>query len=159
MKSPEMLKLVASILICLGAGFVGSLFTTPSISTWYASIQKPSFNPPNWVFGPVWTTLFILMGISLFLVWRKGYADRQVKVALCIFAVQLVLNIIWSFMFFGLRNPLAGLLEIAVLWISIVLTIVYFYNISKAAGLLLVPYILWVSFAAFLNFTIWRLNH
>jgi tryptophan-rich sensory protein len=99
------------------------------------------------------------MGISLFLVWRHGYADRQVKIALVLFAVQLVLNIAWSFMFFGLRNPLAGLLEIAVLWISIVLTIVYFYNISRAAGLLLVPYILWVSFAAFLNFTIWRLNH
>lgn len=159
MKSPEMLKLASSILICLGAGFAGSLFTTSSIPTWYASIQKPSFNPPNWVFGPVWTTLFILMGISLFLVWRHGYADRQVKIALVLFAVQLVLNITWSFMFFGLRNPLAGLLEIAVLWISIVLTIVYFYNISRAAGLLLVPYILWVSFAAFLNFIIWRLNH
>jgi benzodiazapine receptor len=159
LKSPEMLKLAASILICLGAGLVGSFFTTPSISTWYASIQKPSFNPPNWVFAPVWTALFILMGISLFLVWKQGYADRQVKIALVLFAVQLVLNIVWSFMFFGLRNPLAGLIEIVVLWISIVLTIVYFYNISRTAGLLLVPYILWVSFAAFLNFTIWRLNH
>ena len=157
-KAIDILKLVISIIICLGAGFIGSFFTTPAIPTWYAILKRPPFAPPNWLFAPVWTTLFVLMGISAFLVWRRGLNDPQVKIALGIFIVQLILNALWSVMFFGLRSPLAGLIDIAILWIAILLTILNFFKISTAAGLLLIPYILWVSFAAVLNFSIWRLN-
>ena len=157
-KAIDILKLVLSIIICLGAGFIGSIFTTPAIPTWYATLKRPPFAPPNWLFAPVWTTLFVLMGISAFLVWRRGLNDPQVKIALGIFIVQLILNALWSVMFFGLRSPLAGLIDIAILWIAILLTILNFFKISTAAGLLLIPYILWVSFAAVLNFSIWRLN-
>jgi tryptophan-rich sensory protein len=151
-------KLIASIVICQLAGVIGSLFTTPAIPTWYATLRKPSFNPPNWIFSPVWITLFVLMGIAAFLVWNKGLSDQKVKIALSIFAVQLILNVLWSVMFFGLRSPLAGLFDIVVLWMAILLTILYFFRVSSAAGILLIPYILWVSFAAVLNFSIWRLN-
>ena len=154
----EIVKLVTSIIICQLAGFIGSFFTTPAIPTWYATLNKPSFTPPNWLFAPVWTTLFVLMGISAFLVWRKGLNNRQVKIALGIFGVQLILNILWSAMFFGLRSPIAGLIEIVILWIAILLTILIFLKISMTAALLFIPYILWVSFAAVLNFSLWRLN-
>jgi tryptophan-rich sensory protein len=151
-------KLIFSIFICLFAGFIGSFFTTPAIPTWYAMLQKPSFAPPNWVFFPVWTALFIMMGISLFLVWKKGLEDKTVKTAIYIFAGQLVLNALWSFAFFGLRSPLLGLMEIIILWMAILATIVTFKKLSRTAAYLLIPYILWVSFAAFLNYMIWRLN-
>ncbi|MGQ9628148.1 MAG: TspO/MBR family protein [Anaerolineae bacterium] len=154
----EVLKLVISVVVCLLAGFIGSFFTTPSIPTWYATLKKPPFTPPNWLFAPVWTTLFVLMGISAFLVWRRGLDDRLVRIALGIFGVQLILNILWSAMFFGLKSPLAGLIDISILWIVILLTIINFFKISQVAGFLLIPYILWVSFAAFLNFSLWRLN-
>jgi benzodiazapine receptor len=137
---------------------IGSIFTTSAISTWYATLKKPAFTPPNWVFSPAWITLFVLMGISAFLVWNKGLSDQKVKIALSIFVAQLLLNVLWSVMFFGLRSPLAGLIEIAVLWIAILLSILYFFKVSEIAGVLLLPYILWVSFAAILNFSIWRLN-
>jgi benzodiazapine receptor len=151
-------KLITSIVICQLAGVIGSIFTTPAISTWYAALKKPVFTPPNWVFSPAWITLFVLMGISAFLVWNKGLSDQRVKIALSIFVAQLILNALWSAMFFGLRSPLAGLIEIAVLWIAILLSILYFFKVSEIAGILLLPYILWVSFAAILNFSIWRLN-
>ncbi len=151
-------RLIASVVICQLAGVIGSLFTTPAIPTWYATLRKPSFTPPNWIFSPVWITLFVLMGIAAFLVWNKGLSDQKVKIALSIFAFQLILNVLWSVMFFGLRSPLAGLIEIAVLWMVILLTILYFFKVSHVAGILLIPYILWVSFAAVLNFSIWRLN-
>mgnify|MGYP005838745009 CR=1 FL=1 len=154
----EVLKLVISVVVCLLAGFIGSFFTTPSIPTWYATLKKPPFSPPNWLFAPVWTTLFVLMGISAFLVWRRGLDDRLVRIALGIFGVQLILNILWSAMFFGLKSPLAGLIDISILWIAILLTIINFFKISQVASFLLIPYILWVSFAAFLNFSLWRLN-
>ena len=154
----EIAKLVASIVICQGAGLIGSIFTTPAIPTWYAALRKPFFRPPNWLFAPVWITLFTLMGVSAFLVWRKGLDDQQVKVALSIFLVQLILNTSWSVVFFGLRSPLGGLIVISILWVAILLTILNFFKISMTAGLLLVPYILWVSFAGVLNFFIWRLN-
>lgn len=154
----EILKLVMSIVICQLAGVIGSVFTTPAIPTWYATLKKPSFTPPNWVFSPVWITLFVLMGIAMFIVWSKGLSDEGVKIALSIFGVQLILNVLWSVMFFGLRSPLAGLIDIAVLWIAILVTILYFLKVSNMAGILLIPYILWVSFAAVLNFSIWRLN-
>ena len=154
----DLLRLALSIAVCQLAGFVGSIFTRTSVGTWYANLEKPSFTPPNWVFSPVWITLFVLMGIAAFLVWNKGLSDQRVKIALSIFAVQLILNVLWSVMFFGLRSPLAGLIEIAILWIAILLSIFYFLKVSNIAGILLMPYILWVSFAAVLNFSIWRLN-
>ncbi len=157
-KLPETLKLVTSLIICLFAGFIGSIFASPSIPTWYATLAKPSFNPPDWIFAPVWTTLFVLMGISLYLVWNKGLQDKKVRTSLFVFGVQLVLNVLWSFLFFGLHSPFYAFLEIIILWAAIVLTIVNFSKVSRAAGFLLLPYICWVSFAAILNFSIWRLN-
>lgn len=156
-KVPRMTKLITSIAICLFAGVLGSVFTTPAIPGWYATLIKPSFAPPNWLFAPVWTTLFIMMGISLFLIWQKE--DVKVKNALYIFGAQLIFNVLWSAAFFGLRSPLAGLIEICILWILILLTIMKFMEISRTAGLLLIPYIFWVSFAAVINFFIWRLNN
>ena len=154
----EIARLVASIVICQGAGLIGSVFTTPAIPTWYAALRKPSFSPPNWLFAPVWITLFTLMGVSAFLVWRRGLDDPQVKIALTIFAIQLILNTSWSLVFFGLRSPLGGLIVISVLWVAILLTILNFFKISTTAGIVLMPYILWVSFAGVLNLFIWRLN-
>ena len=153
-----MIKLAACIILCLIAGLIGSVFTTPHIPGWYAGLAKPSFTPPSWLFGPVWTALYILMGISLFLVWRAGIGERRVQVALVVFIVQLVCNGLWSFAFFGRQSPLAGLVVIIVLWILIVITIIASATVSKAAALLLIPYVLWVSFASILNASIWRLN-
>lgn len=152
------LKLISAILISELAGVIGSLFTFSSIPTWYATIVRPSFSPPNWIFGPVWTTLFALMGIALFLVWQKGFSRKDVKVAVVLFAVQLLLNTCWSIIFFGAHNPGAAFIEIIFLWLAILVTIIAFFRISKWAGYLLLPYIAWVSFAAFLNYAIWTLN-
>jgi tryptophan-rich sensory protein len=152
----NILKLTVSILFCQAAGLIGSFFTSPAISTWYKDIEKPGFNPPNWIFAPVWILLFLLMGISLYLVWENGFKNN--KKAILVFSVQLILNILWSLLFFGLQNPLYAFIEIIILWVAILLTIVSFYKSSKIAGLLLLPYIFWVSFAAILNFSIWQLN-
>jgi len=154
----KLIKIIISILLCQGAGAIGSLFTSSAISTWYATLQKPSFNPPNWIFAPVWTILFLLMGVSLYLIWGKGLENKKVKIALLIFGVQLVLNIFWSFLFFGLQSPLYAFIEIIILWLAILLTIITFYKISKSAAYLLLPYIFWVSFASILNFSILILN-
>lgn len=151
-------KLAASIVICQLAGVIGSFFTSSSVSIWYAELNKPGFNPPNWVFSPVWITLFLLMGIALYIVWNKGIKSKQSKTAVTIFGVQLGLNILWSVLFFGLRSPLSAFIEIIILWAAILFTIIYFYRVSKPAGYLLIPYILWVSFAAVLNFFIYYLN-
>jgi benzodiazapine receptor len=152
------IKLVASLVLCLLAGFVGSIATTPKIDGWYASLNKPSFSPPNWIFAPVWTFLFVLMGIALYLVWKKGLAAKGVKVALAVFFLQLVLNMLWSFAFFGAQSPLAGLVVIFVLWMAIAGTMALFAPLSRGAALLLLPYILWVSFAEILNMRIYFLN-
>ncbi len=157
-KIGEILILFSSIIICQLAGFIGSLFTTSSIPRWYANINKPSFNPPNWVFAPVWTTLYLIMGISLFLVWRTGLNEKEVKIAVAVFAFQLALNALWSFLFFGLESPFSAFIEIIFLWASILVSIILFLRISRIAGYLLIPYLLWVSFASVLNFAIWRLN-
>jgi len=154
----KIIKLFLSLGLCLSAGFIGAIFTRQSVSTWYQTINKPSFNPPNWIFSPVWTTLFILMGISLFLVWQKGLSEKNIRVALLIFLIQLIFNTMWSLVFFGLKSPFLGFLVIVILWFLILLTILKFFKISKIAGWLLVPYILWVSFASILNFYIWILN-
>ncbi len=158
MKS-KTLKLIVSILICQAAGFLGSIFTTPKIATWYQGVAKPSFNPPNYLFGPVWILLFILMGVSLYIIWTSKFKDKTYKKeVITIFFIQLVLNIIWSILFFGLESPMLAFFEIIILWISILATIIGFYKISRIASLILIPYILWVSFASVLNFFIWKLN-
>lgn len=145
------------ILLAEGAGLIGSVFTAPAIPIWYAGLIKPELAPPNWVFGPVWTTLFLLMGIAAFLVWRRP-VSKQRTFALTIFYVQLFLNVLWSFLFFGKHNPGAALFEIGVLWVAIATTIWAFARVSKRAAWLLVPYLLWVSFASYLNFALWTLN-
>ena len=151
-------KLVASLAIVYAAAAVGGAVTAPAIGTWYRSLAKPSFNPPNWVFGPAWTVLFTLMGIALFLVWRTSDSTAEVGSELSIFGVQLVLNVLWSVLFFGLKMPLAALVDIVLLWIAIILTIRSFVRVSRVAGLMLVPYAAWVAFAAALNLAVWRLN-
>jgi benzodiazapine receptor len=158
MKVRDIWKLVVSVVACLAAGAIGSMFTQQAIPTWYATLEKPAFNPPNWVFMPVWTLLYILMGVAAFLVWRKGLESKQVRVALIVFLVQLVLNAFWSVAFFGLESPLYGLIVIAALWVAILFTVLKFYSISRVASALMWPYLLWVSFAAVLNSSIWLLN-
>ncbi len=140
------------------AGGIGALFTFAAIPTWYATLAKPELAPPNWIFGPVWTTLFILMGIAAFIVWKKGWERPEVQVALSAFGFQLVLNTFWSILFFGLQSPGLALFEIVLLWSAIVANIVAFWRVSRIAGLLLLPYIAWVSFASYLNYMIWMLN-
>ncbi len=157
-KGSNILKLVVSILLCQCAGIVGSVFTAPAIPNWYAALQKPAFTPPNWLFAPAWITLYLLMGIAAFLVWRAGLGNQSVRTALIIFLVQLVLNSLWSVVFFGIQSPLCGVIVIVILWLMILLTIFKFARISAAAAWLLVPYILWVSFASALNISIWILN-
>lgn len=159
------LKLIVAIVVSELAGFIGSVFTTPSIASWYTGIVKPALNPPAWVFGPVWTILYALMGISLFLVWNHLYLIRTNKrivviwkLGLVLFFVQLTLNALWSIIFFGLHSPGGALVDIILLWLAIVWTMIAFYKISRSAAYLLVPYILWVSFAMYLNYSIWALN-
>ncbi len=147
-------KLAVSVFIPLFIGFIGAFFTAPSIATWYATLNKPPFSPPNWIFGPVWTILYVLMGASLYLVWRKGLNKKPAF----LFGAQLLLNLLWSIIFFGLKSPRFAFAEIILLWGAIALTIIDFRKISHAAALLLIPYILWVSFAAALNYYVWILN-
>ncbi|MFW6025252.1 MAG: TspO/MBR family protein [Candidatus Woesearchaeota archaeon] len=151
-------KLFVSIFISLLAGFIGSFFTTSSVSNWYPTLTKPFFNPPNWIFAPVWTILYILIGISLFLVWDKISSNLFSEKAIILFIIQLILNSLWSILFFGLRSPLLGVVGIIPLWITILLMMYYFRKESKLSFYLLIPYILWVSFAAILNIAIFVLN-
>jgi len=150
------IKLIISLLICLAAGFIGSFFTTPYIPTWYESLNFPTFRPPNWLFGPVWTMLFILMGISLYLVTEKGI--NKVISQLAVFGIQLILNVLWSFLFFAYQSPFYAFIEIIILWFAILFTITRFYRVSKKSSMLLIPYIAWVSFATILNYYVWILN-
>jgi benzodiazapine receptor len=159
-KIREFPLLVLSIMICQAAGYIGSFFTNMSISTWYQTLEKPPYTPPGWLIGIIWAVLFTLMGISLFFVWRKDLrlATPSIRKAITIFVAQLLVNVLWSAAFFGLRSPIAGLTAIAALWILVLVTIIMFWRISRDAALLLVPYILWVSAAAFLNYSLWILN-
>jgi len=155
------MKLAPSILVCLAAGIVGSAFTMPAIAGWYATLAKPAFSPPNWLFGPAWTVLYILMGASLYLVWSKNSTLKEAKwksIAIKAFALQLILNVAWSVLFFGLHSPALGFVGIVALWVSIAATMHIFRKIDRKAFWLLVPYILWVSFAAALNFSVWMMN-
>ncbi|MGV8085686.1 MAG: TspO/MBR family protein [Candidatus Bilamarchaeum sp.] len=149
-------ELIVAIIICQFAGVVGSLFTFSSIPTWYATLSKPSFSPPNWVFGPVWTLLYTSMGISIY--WVYNSKNKGVKSALYIFGIQLMFNVLWSIVFFGLKSPLYGLIVILFLWTSIVMTIWKFYHIDRRSGYILFPYLIWVSFATLLNYYIFLLN-
>ncbi len=159
MKIANVVRLVVSLVIPLLVGFLGSFFTTAELlNNWYANLNKPWFNPPDWIFGPVWTTLYVLMGIAAFLVWRKGLDNKLVRLALILFVIQLILNALWSALFFGLRCPLCGLIDIVLLLVAIVLTIIYFFKISLRPALLLIPYLAWVSFAAVLNTAIYISN-
>ncbi len=154
----EWMLLLFSIAISHVAGVIGSLFTIDAIPTWYAALTLQSFAPPNWIFAPVWLTLYTLMGVALFLVWRKGSWLVDVKWGVRVFFFQLIINALWSIMFFGLQNPLYGLITILLLLISILATLFYFFRASKTAGFLLIPYLIWVSFASYLNYAIWTLN-
>lgn len=158
MTPKNIVKLVASLAFAYIAAAVGSTFTMPAISAWYATINKPFFNPPNWIFAPVWTLLFTLMGVALFLIWKDGIKENPRQTAFWVFLVHLVVNILWSYVFFGLRNFSGGFLVIIVLWLMILYLVIKFWSIKKSAGILLLPYLFWVSFASILNYSIWVLN-
>ena len=164
MNSRAWVKAALFIAVCEIAGLFGSLFTAPEIPTWYATLAKPALNPPGWIFGPVWTLLYALMGIAAYIVWEQ-YAKTKVKkrkkaiaFALWIFAAQLALNTTWSIVFFGLHNPAWAFADLVAMWLLILATIYLFRPIAKPAAYLLIPYILWVTFAGYLNFSIWLLN-
>jgi len=152
------IKIIILIVICLGIGYASSLVTQNGIQTWYNTIEKPSFNPPNWLFGPVWTALYICIAIAGGIVWDKINTNPLAKKAMLYFGIQLLLNTLWSFLFFGLKNPLVALIEIILLLLIIYETYMLFSKINKTAGYLFIPYLLWVSFAMFLNASIWWLN-
>ncbi len=154
----RLVKAFLFILACEAFGNIGTIFTIQSIPTWYATLIKPSFTPPNWLFGPVWTTLFALMGVSTFLVYEGMTKRNSARTALYAFDAQFIINVLWSFLFFGLRSISLGLIDILALWIAIAITIFMFYKISKLSALLLVPYIVWVSIATLLNYYVFVLN-
>ena len=153
----QVLGLALSVAICFAAAGVGSLFTRAAIEGWYAALQKPSWTPPSWVFGPVWTVLYLAMATAAWLVWRRaGFAGARLPLTL--FALQLVLNLVWTGVFFGLQMPGAAFAEIGLLWLFILVTAIAFWPISRVAAWLMVPYLVWVAYAATLNYGIWRLN-
>jgi benzodiazapine receptor len=154
----KVIGLIIWIVIAFIPGAVGNLFTLPSIPTWYAALVKPAFNPPNWIFGPVWTLLYITMGIGAYLIWEKRKENTTVKYALVLFFAQLTLNGLWSIIFFGRHDIFLAFIEIILLWFLILATIIKFYQIRPFAGLILIPYLLWVSFAGVLNYSLWILN-
>jgi len=158
MKLSIVIKLVVCLALTFSAALIGSIFTSTAVTDWYATLNKPLFTPPDWLFGPVWTILYLLMALSAFIVWQKGFDKSAIRIALILYLLQLILNALWSVIFFGLKMPMIAFIEILLLWIAIGLTILAFARISITAFLLLLPYILWVSFAAVLNFSIWLLN-
>ncbi len=179
MKSNNIIKILISIIICELAGVAGSFFSTPEINGWYRNLDKPALTPPAWMFGPVWTLLFVLMGVSLYLVWSKNWVVNTEKTEaklwnplsqklwtgswsriniISIFCLQLILNVLWSVIFFRIHSPAWAFFELLMLWFAILFTIINFYRVSRAAAYLLIPYILWVSFAGVLNYFLWTLN-
>ena len=154
----KILKIILVVAVCVTVGYLSGMITRESITTWYPTLIKPSFNPPNWIFGPVWTLLYVMMGIAAGLVWTNGSDEQATKKALGFFAIQFGLNVFWSYLFFGLHNPFVALIEIILLWLMILETYNLFKKIDKTAGLLLLPYLAWVSFAILLNASIWWLN-
>jgi benzodiazapine receptor len=158
MSSADIIKLIVCIVACEGAGGIGAFLTRKAISSWYAALKKPAFTPPNSVFGPVWITLYALMGIAAFFVWREGLAQAGARIAFTIFWVQLALNVLWSALFFGRKSIFGGIVVIFLLWAAILVTMIKFFGVSNMAGGLLIPYLVWVSIAANLNVRIWILN-
>jgi translocator protein len=156
-RSRSLLALAGFLVIAFTASAIGGLATFPAIPDWYRNLEKPSWTPPNAVFGPVWTVLYVLMAVAAWLVWKRGGWAAH-RVALALWVVQVVLNTLWSVFFFGMRNPALGLAEIGLLWLAILATLIAFWRVSRPAGALLVPYLLWVSYASALNFAIWSLN-
>ncbi|MEW4562478.1 TspO/MBR family protein [Bremerella sp. JC770] len=151
------LGLVGWIVLCFTAAGVGSSFTMPQIETWYAELEKPFFNPPNWVFGPVWSVLYLMMAVAVWLVWKNaGWVNAPHSLGMWCF--QLLLNTTWSVLFFGLESPVLAAVEITVLWISILITTIAFWRHDRLAAILMMPYLAWVSYAAALNYTIAALN-
>ena len=157
MKISHIIKLIISILLPLSVGAIAGMFTSQAIPNWYASLNRPSFSPPNWVFGPVWTSLYILLGISFFLIWKEE-ASKERDLAIKVFSIQMLLNFAWSFLFFYFNLIGAALIEIILLWISIAAMIYLFYKIKPIAAYLNIPYLLWVSFATILNAGYYFLN-
>ena len=151
-------RLIISLALPQLAGLVGSFFTTSAIPTWYAALEKPSFSPPNWIFGPVWISLYILMGISIYLIWQRIEENKKTRGAMWLFWVHLFFNAIWSIIFFGLHNPGLAFINIIVIWILIIVLMFKFWPINKWSTYLLIPYFIWVSFASVLNYFIWYLN-
>ena len=158
MTTRKLLLLVFSIGICFVAAAIGSAFTAPSIPAWYTSLQKPLFSPPNWIFGPVWTVLYFLMGVSLYLIWNSRKKSQEKRIGLAYFFLQLTINVLWSYVFFGLRSPFNAFILILCLWTAILFTYLHFRKVEKKAAWLLIPYLFWVSFATLLNFSIVLLN-
>ncbi|MBS9463973.1 tryptophan-rich sensory protein [Flagellimonas sp. 389] len=154
----KIINISISVIICLLIGFLSSFATQSSVNDWYLTLSKPSFNPPNWLFAPVWTLLYIMMGVSAGIVWSKGFHHIWVKTALYHFGFQLLFNALWSIVFFGLQSPFWALLVILTLLTLIILTMKWFSVVSKTAAILLAPYLLWVGFATLLNYKIWELN-
>ena len=153
----SLLSLVPFELACFLVAAIGAIATARSVQNWYRELQKPSWNPPDRIFGKVWTALYFMMGLAAWLVWRTAEWEA-IRVPMILFALQLTLNLAWSILFFGLRSPGAALVDIVLLWVSILFTVAYFFAVSAMAGWLLIPYLLWVTFAGTLNFTIWKLN-
>ena len=156
-KWKSIFSLIIWITACLSAGILGALTTSPN-TQWFQSLNKPFFQPPNWLFGPVWTVLYILMSVSIWLISKQGFKTKIAKQALYLFITQLVLNSLWSLVYFGMQQILGAFVLIIFIWIFILLTIIWFSKINKVAGYLLLPYILWVSFATVLNAALWLLN-
>ena len=152
----NIIKFAAAIIICFAPGVIGSYFTAATVDTWYLTLAKPALNPPGWAFGVVWPILYLLMAIALYLIWNAR--TTQKRLPLNLFYAQLILNGLWSIFFFGLKSPFYALIELLILWILIVLVMAEFYSINKWSVYLLAPYIAWVSFAAYLNYSIWVLN-
>lgn len=157
-KSIKIKTFITSLIICFLPGIIGSLATASSVNTWYLTINRPSFTPPGWLFGPVWTLLYLMMGISLYKLRTTNGEPVAKLLANIFFYLQLFLNLLWSIFFFGLKNPLLAFIEIGLLVITVIFTIIASYRISKPAGLLLLPYLAWISFATFLNYSVYRLN-
>src|SRR4030043_300591 len=154
----SVIKLIVSILVSFAAGGIGSLFTFKAIPTWYAGLKKPPYTPPRWVFGPVWTTLYILMGISVFLVWQNGLGAKGALLTFTLFWAQLAFNAFWSIIFFGMKSKGGGVIIIIVLWLLILATMIASFQVSVWAGVLFIPYIMWVSIASYLNIGVWLMN-
>ena len=152
------IKFIICISICEFVGLSGAIFTKRALPNWYVALTKPSFNPPDWIFGPVWITLYLLMGIALFLIIKDGFVSGEIIVAASFFAVQLLLNGLWSYIFFGKKALFLSLIDLILLWILILVTAIMFYKINNISGYLMIPYLLWVSFAGILNWSIWKLN-